>query len=172
MRRANMMCPLMFTVALIGAAVASPAVAQDRDVPTAPVGRAVPDLSAIEQRLRDRGVDEDRIGVSIARIRAAIASGNYPHLERRLYNALNPDVGDDANRRRQLADRDPRPADVDASSARPDAERPDIERPDVSRADDVRPNLDRPAVTIAPVAPIVANARSRVLAPSAIARRQ
>jgi hypothetical protein len=180
MRRA-FMCPLMFTAALIGAAVASSASAQERDVPVAVVERAVPDLSSIETRLRDRGVSEDRIGVSIARLRAAIASGKYPHLERRIYNFPHPDTGDDPNRRRLLAAGD-RPADVDPARVRPERrerperperperERPDVERPDVSRADDVRPDFDRPAANIAPVAPRVANARA--LTAPGLARRQ
>jgi hypothetical protein len=163
----------MFT-ALIGAAVASSASAQERDVPTAVVERAVPDLTSIERRLRDRGVSEDRIGVSLARLRAAIASGQYPHLERRLYNFLHPETGDDPNRRRFLAAGD-RPADVDPARARPErAQRNhrDVERPDVNRAGEVRPDFDRPAADIAPIAPRIANARSRVLTAPGIARRQ
>jgi hypothetical protein len=151
--------------------VAGPALAQERDVPTALVERAVPDLAAIEQRLRDRGVAEDRIGISMSRIRAAIASGKYPHLERRLYNFLHPYAGEDANRRR-LADNDRRPD--RERRERPERERPDrpvVDRPDVSRADEVRPDFDRPANTIAPVAPQVANARARVLTAPGIARR-
>lgn len=132
MRRAYLF-PAVFA-ALIGA-TAYPVLAQDRVAPAPTASRPIPDLSTLEQRLRDRGLAEDQIGIQTARIRAAIASGQYPHLERRLFNALNPDTGDGANRRR-FAERSERPDGVG---------RPEVERPDVSRADDVRPASDRPA---------------------------
>ncbi len=70
-------------------------------------------IDTIAQRLRDRGLAEDVIIANIERIRAAIQSGKYPHLARRVYNATHPnnDSGVDPARRR--ADTDDRtPTDV------------------------------------------------------------
>lgn len=96
----------VLTAALLAAGVsfAGPAAAQtvDRSVPNVALQRPVLDTSVLLQRLRDRGVAEDKVQTVMARIRAAIASGNYPHLERRLYNALHPDETPDGNRRRYL----------------------------------------------------------------------
>ena len=132
MRRAYLF-PVVFA-ALVGA-IASPVLAQDRVASAPAASRPIPDLSTLEQRLRDRGLAEEQIGIQTARIRAAIASGQYPHLERRLFNALNPEASDGANRRRFVE-----------PGERPDGVgRPAVERPDVSRAADARPASDRPA---------------------------
>lgn len=126
--RSVSMCTLLFTT-MLTAAMGSSAAAQERGSPIA-LERAVPDISAIERRLRDRGLPEDRIGISVARLRAAIASGQYPHLERRIYNFLNPPTAGD------------RPTTSDPSRVRPER----LERPDVDGTTAVRPVDDRVAL--------------------------
>lgn len=145
--RSVSMCTLLFTT-ILTAGMGNSAAAQERGSPIA-VERAVPDASAIERRLRDRGVPEDRIGISVARLRAAIASGQYPHLERRIYNFLNPPAAGD------------RPTTSDPSRVRPER----LERPDVNSVGAVRPADDRPALN-RPATD--ASAASRVATPSRV----
>lgn len=116
---------LLIAAALATASFAGPAAAQSvvRDLPATAVQRPVLDASSLLQRLRDRGVAEDKVQVTMARIRAAIASGKYPHLERRLYNAMNPGDTTAPNRRRYLA--------ATPTESRPDA-RPTPDR-DITR---------------------------------------
>ena len=102
---------LLATVSALG--MASSAMAQadrsvvrvDRAVPG--VERVIPrpavDTSVIADRLRASGVPESNIELNLERIRAAIQSGNYPNLLRRLHNAGLIGGGDqDPNRRRYL----------------------------------------------------------------------
>jgi hypothetical protein len=106
---------VLFLVTTISAAVVSGAVmAQTARAPAAvdrvpaAVDRtaALPNIDTIAQRLRSSGVAEDVIAANIERIRAAIQSGKYPHLARRIYNATHPDDSgrvDPARRRANAA---------------------------------------------------------------------
>lgn len=103
---------LLTAVSAIG--LASTAIAQDRsllnvDRPLPNVDRVIPrgavDTGVIADRLRSRGVPDSNIGITIERIRAALQSGNHPHLLRRLYNAGLIGDDQDPNRRRFLGAR-------------------------------------------------------------------
>jgi hypothetical protein len=105
---------LLATVSAVG--MADGAVAQDRslrnaDRPLPSVERVIPrasvDTNVIVDRLRGRGVPESNIGITIERIRAALQSGEHPHLLRRLYNAGLIGDDQDPNRRRFLNAGDP-----------------------------------------------------------------
>ncbi len=105
---------LLATVSVLG--MANTAMAQ-ADRSTVRVDRAIPgvervtpraaiDTTIIADRLRARGVPEASIDINLERIRAAIQSGNYPNLLRRLYNAGLIGGGgsdQDPNRRRYLS---------------------------------------------------------------------
>jgi len=92
---------LILTTVLSAAILSQPAMAQtERRLPTAAVQRPALDTAALAQRLRAQGLPDAAVDANIARIRAALASGQYPHLQRRLYNAQNPADDNTVARRR------------------------------------------------------------------------
>jgi len=153
---------LLATVSALS--VTLPAAAQS--VETSP--RAVADqrpaigTTAIEQRLRDRGVPESDIGVSIAQIRAWLAAGASPA---RIRNYLNG-LGDDPVRPNVPTVTPSRPA-VAATPAVPAT--PVVRGRAVTRPETVAGPVDvqRPATTVRPIAATPAVRGTRITRPQA-----